>query len=353
MTLSTDERAALRSYLQRSEVRLSTVHRTVTALLSGAGVLVLLPAVGRDSVVNVMRSLLGSSDSPLPLTLAVLVVLTLTLAFIVVWLLLLEITRFYFHANHFSSERGTTFTPRFTLTSLHLPVDELTDVSRQTLRDCRDDPANIDLLVPANDTARRHIDAQVAAYEGLPGGGEPTDATRAAALLQLAGVKDRTLLDEVAKIEYGMARHVTKVQVIVLRYIKALLVVLTTTISTFVMAAAVETGPSVDESAERWIVTALVLWAPAVVFVTSSPVRWLGQILKAEGATTSGIRYDKDLTRLERVASVFSLAVLVGAVACGIVLLTRDATTAGTIGLAAACVVGCATEAVLLRQIRT
>ena len=332
---------------------MSTVHRTVTALLSGAGVLVLLPAVGRDSVVNVMRSLLSSSDSPLHLTLAALVVLTLTLAFIVIWLLLLEITRFYFHANHFTSERGTTFTPRFTLTSLHLPVDELGEEGQRALQMHRSDAGNIELLVPANDTARRHIDAQVAAYEGLPGDGPPTDATRAAALLQLAGVKDRTLLDEVAKIEYGMARHVTKVQVIVLRYIKALLVVLTTTITTFVMAAAVESSPAVDESAERWIATALIIWSPAVLFVTSSPVRWVGQLLMAEGATRAGIRYDKDLTRLERVSSYFSLVVLIGAVACGIVLLTRDASTAGTIALATACVVGCVTEALLLRQIRS
>lgn len=350
--LTHDERAALRGYLQRSEVRLSTVHRTVTALLSGAGVLVLLPAVGRDSVVTVLQGLLGSSESPLHLTLAGLVILTLALAFIVIWLLLLEITRFYFHANHVTSERGTTFTPRFTLTSLHLPVDELSDAARDDLLARRADPANVELLVPSNDTARRHIDAQVAAYEGLPAPQPPTDASRADALLQLAGVKDRTLLDEVAKVEYGMARHVLRVQVIVLRYIKALLVVLTTTLSTFVMAAAVENSPGVDESAERWLVATLLLWAPAVLFVTSSPVRWLGQLLRSEGATSSGIRYDKDLTRLERVASVFSLVVLAGAVVCAVVLTTRQASTAGAVGLAAACLTGCAAEAWLLRQVR-
>jgi hypothetical protein len=351
-SLTNDERAALRGFLQRSEVRLSTVHRTVTALLSGAGVLVLLPAVGRDSVVIVLRSLLASTDSPLHLTLAALVVLTLALAFIVIWLLLLEITRFYFHANHVTSDRGTTFTPRFTLTSLHLPVDELSDAARGELLARRADDGNVELLVPANDTARRHIDAQVAAYEGLPAPQPPTDASRADALLQLAGVKDRDLVDEVAKVEYGMARHVLRVQVIVLRYIKALLVVLTTALSTFIMAAAVEASPAVEESAERWVVATLLLWAPAVLFVTSAPVRWLGQLLRAEGATSSGIRYDKELTRLERVASVFSLVVLAGAVVCAVVLMTRDSTMAGAVGLAAVCLGGCAAEAWLLREVR-
>ena len=45
--LDPDERAAIRAFLQRCEVRLSTVHRVATALLSGAGLMVLLPAIVR------------------------------------------------------------------------------------------------------------------------------------------------------------------------------------------------------------------------------------------------------------------------------------------------------------------
>ncbi len=350
--LSDDERAALRAYLQRSEVRLSTLHRTATALLSGAGVLVLLPAVGRDAVVNVLRGLLGSTHSPLHLGLAALVVLTLLLAMAVIWLLLFELTRFYFHANHVSSERGTTFTPRFTLTSLHLPVDELGARGYGELEGRRADPGNVELLVPANEAARRHIDAQVAAYDGLASAPVPTDASRATALLQLAGVRDRTLVDEVAKIEYGMARHVIRVQVIVLRYIKALLVVLVTTVSTFVMAAAVETSPTVDVGAERWLVATLLVWAPGVLFVASSPVRWLGRLLKAEGATAEGIRYDRDLTRLERVVSVVSAAVLVAALVCAVALAGRAVTTAGAIAFWTVAIGAVVAEAWMLRHLR-
>lgn len=347
-----DERAALRAYLQRSEVRLSTIHRTATALLSGAGVLVLLPALGRDSVVTVLRGLFTSASSPLHLTLAALVVLTLGLALAVVWLLLFELTRFYFHANHVTGSRGTTFTPRFTLTSLHLPVDELGDAAYAELVRRRHDPDNVELLVPANDKARRHIDAQVAAYDGLSSGAEPSDATRAAALLQLAGVRDRTLIDEVAKVEYGMARHVIRIQIIVLRYIKALLVVLSTAVSTFVLAAVVESSPGIDTSAERWMVATLALWAPAVLFVSSAPVRWLGKLLMSEGATTSGIRYDKDLTRLERMVAMVSSVVLVGAIACGVVLAGRDPSTVGAVTFWAAAGGGTVAELWLLRHVR-
>lgn len=92
-TLTPDERAAARAFLQRSEVRLSTLHRIVTALLSGAGVLVLLPALGRDAIVGVMRSLLTADGTAMHRLIAGIVAVTLALVLIVVWMLLVEITR--------------------------------------------------------------------------------------------------------------------------------------------------------------------------------------------------------------------------------------------------------------------
>jgi hypothetical protein len=231
------------------------------------------------------------------------------------------LARFYFHANHVVGERGTTFTPRFTLTSLRLPQGELGPRGRDLLAHWRSDPANIELLVPANDAARGSIDAQIGAYEGLAGVEPLDDHRRAAALSTLAGVRDRDLLSEVVKVEYGMARHVIRVQVIVLRYIKALLAVMVTLLSTFVMAAAVESSDTLDASAQRWVLATVLLWCPAVLFVVAAPVRWLGRLLMGEGATSSGIRYDRDLTRLERVASWFSSAVLAAAVAATAVML--------------------------------
>ena len=80
--------------------------------------------------------------------------------------------------------------------------------------------------------------------------------------------------------------------------------------------------------------------------------QWLGEVLKSEGATSSGIRYDRDLTRLERVVSVVSGVVLLGALGCGAVLLTRDATTSGTLGLIGAGLFGVAAEVWLLVRMR-
>jgi hypothetical protein len=320
--LNSEDRAAMRAFLQRSDVRLSTIHRTATSLLSGAGVLVLLPALGRDAIVNVLQQLVSADGTQLHWFLASAVVATLCLSLVVVWLLFVEITRFFFHSNHLVSERGTTFTPRFTLTSLKLPTDDLSVSAQQELSSRRADERNIDLLVPGNENSRRAIDKQLSAYEGLaPLAGGNSDRSRAEALLVLAGARDRTLADEVAKVEYGMARHVLRVQVIVLRYIKALMVVLLTTVIMFSLAA-VTTNASITEINTQRLMTALLLvWAPAVLFVTSAPISWLGSLLKNGGAEETGIRFDRELTKLEKISSYFSVAVFVVAFGCGVTLL--------------------------------
>lgn len=318
MSLSEAERVAMRAFLQRAEVRLSTLHRTATALLSGAGVLVLLPALGRDAIVEVVAVLLGPPATPARMLLAAATLTVLAVILAVIWLLLIELARFSFFSNHLQSERGETFTPRFTLTSLRLPNDEMSEAGLQVLETERADPQAISLLVPENDRARRVIDRQIAAYEGLGQSSPMMDRDRAEALLRLAGARDRDLVTEVVKLEYGMARHVLRIQVIVLRYIKALLVVLVSLLLMFGLAAVVGRASGLGPSSERWLAVLLVLWAPAVLAVSKSPVRWLGKLLRREGAESSGIRYDRELTRLESMLAWFSVAV--AAMATGSVL---------------------------------
>ena len=109
--LSLDERAGVRAYLQRSEVRLSTTHRVASALLSGAGLMVLLPAVERDSVVTVVQALLTGRIDAVHLLLVAAVTASLALPFTALWLVLRDLTQFYFHANHLRHAPGETFTP--------------------------------------------------------------------------------------------------------------------------------------------------------------------------------------------------------------------------------------------------
>lgn len=149
-----------------------------------------------------------------------------------------------------------------------------------------------------------------------------------------------------------MARHVLRIQVIVLRYLKALLVVILTTLIAFLFAAVVEHSPNVDISAQRWIVGTLLLWCPAVLFVSSSPVRWLDQLLRSEGAVGGAIRFDKELTRVERVTARFSISVLVVSLGCAVSLVGKSASTLGASAFMAAIAISVICETALVVQAR-
>lgn len=330
--LTTDERAAMRAFLQRCDVRLSTMHRVATALLSGAGILVLLPAVERDAVLEVLRSLMVGSITWSRGLLVVAVVLSLGLALAVLWLVLIELTRFYFHANHVVHGAGEVFTPRFTLTGLRLPTDELTPEVNRAYDDMHVADRTVRLLVPSNSRSRARIDRQLAAYPGLVESTGHSDRDRAESMFSLAASERRTLVEECAKVEYGMVRHMLRLQVIVLRYVKALLVIVLTAIAAFASAAAVNGQATVSAADQRWIAATFLIWAPAVLIVVSSPVRWLESLLRSEGAAHSGIR-DPELTQLEDVTAKVSAVVwVVSAASMATLLINHPISSQGRIG---------------------
>ncbi|HEU5149966.1 MAG TPA: hypothetical protein VFU19_05685 [Iamia sp.] len=315
--LTSDERAAVRAYLQRSDVRLSTIHRVASALLSGAGLLVVFPAVARDAVVDVAHALLRGPVSASDALLVVALGATLAVPLVALAFLLRDLTQFYFHANHLRQGRGETFTPRFTLTALRLPADELGPAATAELERARGTDAAVELLVPANDVARGRVDRRLAVY-GLDrdDGG---DRDRADALLALAASHPLGLLEEVAKVEHGLARHVLRIQVIVLRYVKALLALLTTAMAAFAAAAAVDGTPTLSVADDAWLAGIVLAWAPAVVVAVTAPVRWLESQLRSDGATATAVTEDPDLTGVEVVTIRLALG---GAVAAAAAMVT-------------------------------
>jgi hypothetical protein len=319
--LTPDERAAMRAFLQRCDVRLSTMHRVATALLSGAGILVLLPAVERDSVLSVLKALLVGPVTWSQGLLAASMALAILLAIVVLWLVIIELTRFYFHANHVHHADGDVFTPRFTLTGLRIPSDEFEPATNAAYEAVHGSESSVRLLVPGNSRARARIDRQLDAYPGLVGSDADPDRERALALFELAASRRRPLVEEVAKVEYGMVRHMLRLQVIVLRYVKALLVIVVTALAAFAAAAAVNGQARLTAADERWIAGTLLLWSPVVVLVVSSPVRWLESLLRSEGARQYTVMRDRELTQLEEVTGRIALLAWVLAMVAMITLL--------------------------------
>jgi hypothetical protein len=312
--LQPDEQAAVRAFLQRCEVRLSTLHRTATALLSGAGLLVVLPVVARDSITGILRSLVIGERTALDAVLLVAMGAMLLLPVAALWLLFRDLTRFYFHANHVGEGDDATFTLRFTLTSLRLPVDELGPASSIELQRARRASGAVELLVPANQQSRQRIDRQLHVYDAGRSRRIETDHDRAEAMFELAAAHSRTLLEEVAKIEHGMARHTLRLQGIVLRYVKALLALLVTAAAVYAGDAAVADGLAAGYGVEAteavWLAGVLLVWAPAVVIAVTSPVRWIEQLARSDSSTETAVANDPELTLVERVS--LRIAVLAG-----------------------------------------
>lgn len=339
-TLDVDQRAAARAFLQRCEVRLSTLHRTAVALLSGAGLLVVLPVVARDAVGGVLRALVAPDVELVTLLLVASMVAVLAVPVTALWYLFGDLTRFFFHAHHLSTADADRFTPRFTLTSLRLPSDELDDRATEHLEAIRREDRLVELLVPPNPTARGCIDHQLDLY-GNPGDAALAgDARRAAGLSALAAAQSRPLLEEIAKVELGMARHVLKLRVLVLRYVKALLAVLTSAAAVYAADAVVDglVGRPPPSTAAGLAAIGL-LWAPAVVLSVTAPVRWVEGLMREDGATAAAVHEDPELTYVERVAlRIAAVGWITSAAALLVVLVRDDAGTAtrawGAIALA-------------------
>lgn len=302
--LTPDERAAIRAFLQRCEVRLSTLHRVASALLSGAGVMVLLPPIAKDSIVTVITRLTEGTVDAVRVLLIAAATLSLALPLIAFWLLIRDMTRFYFHGQHLLADGQNLFLPRFTLTGLRLPADEVGPHAAAELDRARHDPANIELLVPSNPNRQAKLDQRLHGY-GIDTA--DSDVARAEGLFSLAASSERALVAEVAKIEAGMARHLLRLQVIVLRYVKALVAFMATAIAVFAMSAVEGRTPVIGPVDELWLAAILAVWAAGVALATAAPVRWVEQMLRVEGATRSGVANDADLTRVERIATWMSV----------------------------------------------
>jgi hypothetical protein len=163
---------------------------------------------------------------------------------------------------------------------------------------------NVELLVARNTSARQRIDRQLAAYPGLlDADADDLDLARAESMFELAASRRRDLTDEVTKMEYGIVRHVNRVQVIVLRYVKALLLIVVTSLAAFASAAALSSGTAATAADERWVAGTLLLWAPAAMMVVAAPVRWLERLLHDEGAVHTTLGADHELRRVERVTN--------------------------------------------------
>jgi len=335
-----ESRAAMRAFLQRSEVRLSTVHRVGQALLGGSALVLLLPLFIRDGFPRMTTLLISSYDAHqqwvVIVGIAVAAVLSVALPVAAIYLLVSDLLGFYFTSNTFGAPGAgpdggsrAVFSPRFIIPGLGFNHDELNGATAPLVAEGRDDEWTKALLVPRNldDSGwRDRFDTRVFEIwgtvipEGLAG-----DAERLRQSFRLAGLNhDRTLAHDVARTEALLAKHVLTIRVAVLRYTKALLLLISTTVAILAASGLVEQAMNEDPSGGRFVggfpyrysfLVALVyvVWAPFAARSVTAPLRMIQRHTPGVGAYTDVYR-DRRTTQFESATVATTLVVLVGAV---------------------------------------
>ena len=144
------------------------------------------------------------------------------------------------------------FNPRFIVPGLGFnDDDELSPAMAEALADGRRDPWTRALLVPANpddDGWRDRFDTRTFEVWGTVAAEGPAgDDDRLRQSFRLAGIhRDRTLARDVARTEALLAKHVLSIRIAVLRYTKALLLLIATTVATLGAAGLVEHAIRID-----------------------------------------------------------------------------------------------------------
>ena len=311
-----ESRAAMRAFLQRSEVRLSTIHRVGQALLGGSALVLLLPLFIRDGFPRMTALLMSSYEAGqwvLLVGIGVAALLSIVLPVVAIYLLVSDLLGFYFTSNTFGAPgagpdapRRTVFNPRFVVPGLGFNDDELTPTTRALLDEGRDDEWTKALLVPrSQDDAgwRDRFDTRMYEVWGkeIPEGAEGDDE-RLRQSFRLAGLNhDRTLARDVARTEALLAKHVLSIRVAVLRYTKALLLLISTTVAILAASGLVEQALTQDPTGGAFpdgfpprstflVALVYVLWAPFAARSVTAPLRMIQRHTPGVGALRRRLR---------------------------------------------------------------
>ncbi|HKO59328.1 MAG TPA: bifunctional diaminohydroxyphosphoribosylaminopyrimidine deaminase/5-amino-6-(5-phosphoribosylamino)uracil reductase RibD [Thermoanaerobaculia bacterium] len=308
------DREAMRAFLQRGEVRLSTMHRIAGVFLNGAGLLLLFPLFLRESLRDLMSRLHAAASTASGLQTASLAALylaafaSLLIITYSIFLLFKDIVQFYF-VGHSPGFSGSEFYPRFALTALAFPPDESPTVKEQVFERQRTN----DLMYFLLPQSQERLEGKQEVWKAM--GDEILPSTRRAfatdelhrafnVVLGQSGLLDRELVDEVAKLETSLARHNVLLRRLVLRYAKALVLLIWTMIITWLIVLL----PVPPDSS--WIFGVLAagyfFWALATPFLIRWPIAWIYENSSQNASRKKNVGRDAELVHFERAVGWFA-----------------------------------------------
>lgn len=301
--LTEAERNALRSYIQRAEVRISTQHRIATAFISGAGLLLLIPIFLRDIIDGELTVFLQIKANLFPawdqttgliativtlLTLGVPLILSLLIPMYGVYLLLKDLVHFYY-TLYMPGFDHDLLNPTFALGGISFSPDESPRAKQQIMK-FQYIPEHMDFMLPFSKGKRElYFDKMIEET-----GGALMPPSRSLEMLQREGILngqkdhqtalhfnaafglsrsfDRDLIQEAAISEMHLTRNVLYLRRLMLRYVKTLLLFIWTAVTSFIMLPMLR-----DDRFPHLLILALgyVAWSVAVLPILKVPAGWL------------------------------------------------------------------------------
>lgn len=316
-----DERQSMRAFLQRAETRLSTYQRVAGVFLNGAGLLILLPTTARDSVQSVVYFAMSTRGLNPETLLLIPWAIALGVPLYAFLLLLRDLVEFYF-APKFLSNDNIQVT-RFSLAGLSFPYDESVEAKGRILAYGLAHPQYVRFVLgDAGSPARR---SAAAIYRESKSGNiaypirlalsrelnlakndqstEPTDVEYGMVAASVAGSLDITLTEEVTRIEASIERHVLGLRRLVLRYMKALVLFVWTTVATLLVVAAISAEAYTKDERLLASIAVYLVWSTTSILVIRLPRRWIDALAKsdrwANGERTK-VAQDEDIRKFER-----------------------------------------------------
>ncbi len=339
----------MRAYLQRSEVRLSTMHRIAGVFLNGAGLLLLFPIFFSQTIQQVVSFFSDTTlahinannqhtmlESISVVTMCIfLLVPFATSLFIPLYalgLLLKDIVHFYF-TGHNPGFSDRLFNPRFALSGVALSSDEAPILKKEVLAHEYSSDL-IHFILPFDEKEASYFDnvkehtqnmivPETRTMEHLDSIGvfhfpntkpDLQDFDQFNTALGLAGVVDRTLAGEVAKLETSLVRHALSLRRLVLRYLKALLMFIWTTLVSFFLISILTRFPYLIIMALTYLV-----WALLTPRIVKLPIKWILELSNQNAKRSVDrdkqlMQFERKVTTLCRIAAAISLIVTLAAV---------------------------------------
>lgn len=338
--MNENDRTAMRAFLQRAEVRLSTMHRVAGIFLNGAGLLILLPIFTRNIFAPIFTSLINFSNLIVRMLMCLPLAISLAIPLYAIYLLFRELVQFYFTPTHPGFDDEKIFYPRFIISGIALPVDEVSD-RKQEILEKQLTRKMIDFILPSkmekkayyddiNQNTKGEIIPFTRRVSSNPTNTEtllPEDLAKTIyaksdkpkqlqddidlfhVMFGLAGVIDRELTEEVAKMEASLVRHQIYLRRLILRYIKAFLILIWTTLILGTVAACLENGyittlstsmkASPEEISAAIFYIGFILWAIFMPSIVKAPVNWIYDLTSEDRTSRATIQKDGQLVHFE------------------------------------------------------